>query len=379
MSKIINNDIEDENLYGGSNSGDGEIIEPFNPKDVDIISQTMVVANIIDRLKEQSIVLDPDFQRRNDLWDDRKQSRLIESLIIRIPLPTFYFDYDDENDNYIVVDGLQRLWAIRRFTALDRNDPYRLRLSGLEYLTEYEGKLYEELPVSFQRRIREQNIVSYVIRPGTPEVVRNSIFTRINTGGLQLTPAEIKNSVYRGQAAALLRELARSKSFLKATNKRVNPDRMLDCEFVNRFLAFYLLDLDEYNDNLEEFLNKVLLKIKKEAPDSLNQYRQDFYGAMETSFSLFGKFAFRKLNKNNRFGKINKPLFECVSVCLAKLTAGERECLIRNKDIFAERYKLLLQTPDFVDVITNATAKKNSILKRNSELNRIISEVLNQK
>lgn len=187
------------------------------------------------------------------------------------------------------------------------------------------------------------------------------------------------NSVYRGQAAALLRELARSKSFLKATNKRVNPDRMLDCEFVNRFLAFYLLDLDEYNENLEEFLNKVLLKIKKEAPDSLDQYRQDFYGAMETAFSLFGKFAFRKLNKNNRFGKINKPLFECVSVCLAKLTASERECLIRNKDIFVEKYKLLLQTPDFVDVITNATAKKNSILKRNSELNRIISEVLNQK
>ena len=110
----MNRSIEEENLYGDSPFLEGEITEPFDPKDVDIVSQPMIVANIIERLKDGSIVLEPDFQRNPDLWDDGKQGRLIESLIIRIPLPSFYFDYSDENDNYIVVDGLQRLWAIRR-------------------------------------------------------------------------------------------------------------------------------------------------------------------------------------------------------------------------------------------------------------------------
>lgn len=371
-----NESIEEENLYGDSPFTEGEITEPFNPKDVDIVSQPMVVANIIERLKENSIILEPDFQRSHALWDDRRQSRLIESLIIRIPLPSFYFDYDDENDNYIVVDGLQRLWAIRRFAALDKNDSNRLHLKGLEYLTEYEGKTYEELPVAFQRRIREQTVTTYVIRPGTPEFVRNSIFTRINTGGIQLTPAEIKNSVYRGQAAALLRELAHSDSFIKATNGKVKSYRMLDCEFVNRFLAFYLLGTDKYNDNLEEYLNKVLLKLKKAAPEELDRCRVAFYRAMETVETVFGEKAFRKIYKGGKYGRTNKPLFECVSVCFAGLSDQECENLIHNKDIFLEKYELLLQDPDFIDVITNGTAKKGSITKRNTEMMRIISETI---
>ena len=107
----LDNEIENEQLY--SENGDGVITEPFNPKDVDIISQPMVIANIVEELKEGgNIILDPDFQRIPDLWDDQKQSRLIESLIIKIPLPTFYFDAGD-NENLIVVDGLQRLYAIK--------------------------------------------------------------------------------------------------------------------------------------------------------------------------------------------------------------------------------------------------------------------------
>lgn len=376
MSRKNAIEIEDENLYGDTYSTEGEITEPFNPKDVDIVPQPMVVANIIERLKENSIVLEPDFQRSPDLWDDCKQSRLIESLIIRIPLPSFYFDYDDENDNYIVVDGLQRLWAIRRFAALDKEDPRRLKLTGLEYLAEHNNKTYEELPVAFQRRIREQSIVAYVIRPGTPEFVRNSIFTRINTGGLQLTPAEIKNSVYRGQAAALLRELAHSDQFVSATNGKVKPARMLDCEFVNRFLAFYLLDLQQYSDNLEAFLNEVLMKLKKSPPDELDCCRKSFFRAMETAHELFGKNAFKKINKDNRYGKINKPLFECVSVCLARLSDEECNRLILNKELFLEKYEDLLKNQDFIDVITNATAKKTSIMKRNKEMNRIISKTI---
>ena len=133
-SQNVNQEVKSEILYNINN--DGIITKPFNPKDVDIISQPMVISQIVENLRDGDIILDPDFQRIPDLWGDQKQSRLIESLIIRIPLPTFYFDAGD-NDKLIVVDGLQRLYAIKRFMALENDDPQRLLLTGLEYLTEY--------------------------------------------------------------------------------------------------------------------------------------------------------------------------------------------------------------------------------------------------
>lgn len=371
---------EEEQLYEIDDHAEGEITEPFNPKDVDIIPETMVVTNIIERLKddrkEGKIVLDPDFQRNPNLWDDQKQSRLIESLIVRIPLPSFYFDYDDKDDSYIVVDGLQRLWAIRRFCALDKHSKERLRLTGLEYLSEYEGKLFEELPAVIQRRIREQSLITYVIRPGTPESVRNSIFTRINTGGIQLTPAEIKNSIYRGQAADLLKELAHSRPFILATNQRVDPSRMMDCELVNRFLAFYILDIEDYKDNLELYLNTVLLQLKQAKPDKLIEYKRPFFQAMELASLMFGNKAFRKLLKNKRYGQLNKPLFECVSVCFARLSTEETNILKNRKEKFTRKYMDLLLDPDFVKSITTGTAKRTSIEKRYKEMSRIIRETL---
>lgn len=370
--------VEIENLYGKGSKEEAEITEPFNPKDVDIITQSMVVANIIERLRDDRILLEPDFQRNPELWDDKKQSRLIESLIVRIPLPSFYFDYDDENDKYIVVDGLQRLWAIRRFAAIGQDDPKRLRLKDLEYLPELNGKKYEDLPMLFQRRIREQTIVAYVIRPGTPENVRTSIFTRINTGGLQLTPPEIKNSVFRGRAAELLKELAHSEEFKKATGHRINPIRMQDCEFVNRFLAFYLLPLEDYRENLEFFLTAVLKTVKEAPAETLEECRAAFLKAMNTAYAVFGDKAFRKIQKNDKYGKINKPLFECVSVRFARLSESECEGLVKKKMIFMAKYENLLKNAEFIDVITNGTAKKISIEKRNKEMDRIIKETLTQ-
>lgn len=365
--------VEEEQLY--LDNSEKEITEPFNPKDVDIVSQPMVISNIIDQLKYDDILLEPDFQRHPDLWDAGKQSRLIESLIIRIPLPTFYFDSTDD-DKLIVVDGLQRLYAIKRFMVLDQDDPNRLVLTGLEYLKEYEGKQYEELPPGIQRRIKAQTLTAYIIRPGTPDKVRTSIFTRINTGGLTLEPAEIKNSVYRGQAANLLKELAHSDEFVKATRKKIDPSRMLDCEFVNRFLAFYLLGIEQYPGNLEDYLNDVMIRLQKESKSVIKKCRADFLKAMKYASDIFGDIAFRKINADKRYGKINKPLYDAVSVNLAKLSVEECEKLRMKKEVLLGKYKQLLSDKKFVDIITNGTAAINNVEGRYKAISKIFQEVL---
>lgn len=367
------NEIEEEQLYSGTY--EKEITEPFNPKDVDIISQTMVISNIIDQLKCGDILLEPDFQRHPDLWNDKKQSRLIESLMIRIPLPTFYFDSTDD-DKLIVVDGLQRLYAIKRFMVLDEDDEKRLRLTDLEYLKEYEGRKFEELPPNMQRRIKTQTLTTYVIRLGTPDKVRTSIFTRINTGGLTLEPAEIKNSVYRGQAANLLKELAYSEEFKKATRNKIDSKRMLDCEFVNRFLAFYLLGTEQYSGNLEDYLNDVMIRLQKESNATIQRCRIDFLKAMKYAACIFEEKAFRKITANGRYGMLNKPLYDAVTVNLAKLSLQECEKLLQKKDELMEKYIALLKDKKFTGIITSGTAAIDNVKRRHSTIYQLFQEVL---
>lgn len=361
--------VEYEERYDGV---EPRITKPFDPRLVDIITQPMHVSNLIDRMTYNEIELQPDFQRSKDLWDEVKQSRLIESLIIRIPLPTFYFDSIDDG-KWVVVDGLQRLSSIYSFAVTKE-----LRLTGLEYLSEYEGKSYDEIPIQIQRRIRETPINAYLIKGETPTNVRTSIFTRINTGGVTLTSAEIRNSVYRGPVSNLLKELAHSDEFVKAVRGKVSPHRMLDREFVNRFLAFYLLGIDEYTGNLDEFLTAVLEWLTTQNPNTLKRYGTAFLVSMCRCRFLFGDLAFRKINRNERYGAINKPLFECTSVALAKLDEQEYAALSTRRETFLEMYNSLLHNDEFVAVITSGTAQMTSVKKRHEMFQATIDEVISR-
>lgn len=363
-----NREVEQEHLYP---KDAGEISEPFDPKDVDIVPSTMTVFNLVERLRNGEIK-NLSYQRNPDLWDDGTQSRLIESLIIRIPLPTFYFASAD-NDDLIVVDGLQRLTTLRRFMVLGKDDPDRLRLVGLEYLEDFEGKVFDELPPPIQRRIREQNLSTYVIRKGTPKKVLNSIFKRINTGGLVLTPAEIKNAIYQ-DASPFVAELASSPGFIEATRNSVKPDRMLDREFVNRFLAFYMLGLDKYKGNLEDYLCDALEFIQEAPRDTIEDARTHFMQSMDLSCELFGRNAFRKLGPNGNYSVINKPLFDCVSVNLARLQADEGRRLLERKDVFLKGYRGLLGDGPFLSIISMGTATKENVGKRHEAIRNLIKE-----
>ena len=364
--------IEDEVLYLDSTP---EIKNPFDPKLVDIVTQTMVISNIVERLKYDEFTLHPVFQRNAGLWSDEKQSRLIESLMIKIPIPSFYFD-NTEQDKLIVIDGLQRLWSIKRFMALENGDPNQLRLKGLEYLNQFEGKTFDELPRTMQRRIKEQSITAYIIRQGTPDAIRTSIFKRINTGGMSLTPAEIRNAVYQGKASEFLKRLSTSDEFKTATNRKIPPERMLDREFVNRTMAFVILGYEKYSGNMDQYLEDVLARIKALSDEKLSVYEDAFLGAMKTINVLFKDKAFRKPKKEKGYGKINKPLYEVVSVAFTELTSVERQTILNRKEAFLKKYHSLFQDDSFVAAISSATAKVQNAKTRYKLMREVILETL---
>ena len=361
--------VEDEVFYSEPGS---EITKPFDPKKIDIQTKQMILEAIFRRLRNNEIDMNTGFQRKSDLWDSTKQSRLIESILIRFPLPAFYFDGTNDN-KWLVVDGLQRLSAFKNF-IINKS----LILQNLEYLTQFTDSTFDDLPRDLQRRIEEHEITVYIINPGTPAEVKYNIFRRINTGGLILEPAEIRHALNQGIPADFVKELADYMEFKDATAHSIPTDRMLDRDFVTRFLAFYLHPVHEYKGNLEEFLNAVMGELYKTETNKLDKIRQDFRLAMVAAKQIFGWHAFRKLyNETDKRKPLNKALFEAWSVSLAKLTDADRDALVSQKVQVLKAFMAALNNDSaFEKAISTGTGEKRTVLKRFETIENIIKSAI---
>lgn len=376
QTEEYNTNVEKENL------GDSLIISPFDPTKIDIQSKPATIDQIVARLKYNEIELFSDFQRKNDLWAPEKQSRLIESILIRIPLPAFYFDGTNDN-KWLIVDGLQRISTIYNFIVKDvievkdekGNREPSMKLTNLEFLTDYHNKTFSQLPRDLQRRILETQIQAYIIKPGTPEEVKYNIFKRINTGGLVLEPQEIRNALNQGIPSKFVKELAELKEFKKATDYAIKSDRMEDRDFVTRFVSFYLIDYKTYEPDLDTFLNKGMATLKDPKID-LNKIKIDFIKSLNTCTAIFGDDAFRKrLNKKDRRKPINKALFEVLTVFFSKIDIKLIKEYITKRDVVNQNFIELCNNQEFWNSITNATADKNKVIARFEGISNILNNL----
>ena len=260
---------------------------PFDPTKINIETKTPSLDTLIKRIKFDSIQMNTEayFQRKDDLWDKEKQSRLIESILIQFPLPAFFFDASNDS-NWLVVDGLQRLSSIRNF-AVNKT----LKLTNLEFLTQLNGKGWDDLSGDLHRIIEESQVVIYKIMPGTPTDVKFNIFKRINTGGLVLEAQEIRHALFQGAPAIFIAELAKTKEFVDATHGRIKTHRMLDRDFANRFLCFYLLGYENYGPDLDTYMSKAMASINSKTETELNLIREDFKESMKLAKAIFGEAA----------------------------------------------------------------------------------------
>lgn len=346
--------------------------DPFNPQDIDIKTKTMSLDNIIKRLRENEIDMAPDFQRQGNLWPIEKQSQLIESVLIKLPLPAFYFDGSNDN-KWLVVDGLQRLSAIKNF-VVDKS----MALYGLEFLKKLDGFKFDDLPRAYQRQIEEAEIMAYIINPGTPEDVKFNIFKRINTGGLVLAAQEIRHALNQGTPAKFVAELANLQEFKRATGWVIATDRMLDREFVTRFITFYINSPADYKPDLDTFMSRSMGQLKYKTEGELLAIKNNFIEAMKLSSAIFSRWAFRKVyNITARRKPINKALFEVWSVELAKLSDEERKlALKRKKAIFNGFVKLMNEDVFFGNAITSATGDKSRVRYRFSKIEELLKQQL---
>lgn len=320
----INRLINDEDGFDDAEEGDEEqsIINPYDPKLIRVDTKTFSIEQINQMINDGDIDLSPDFQRGFVWTDITRKSRLIESLLLRIPIPVFYFS-QDEQGVFQVVDGVQRLTVINSFM----NDKFKLK--NLEYLKECNNKWYKKnddkndnLDSMFRRRIQQTQIYVNVIDPQTPGKVKYDIFKRINTGGKALTNQEIRNCLANSRTRELLRDLAKSKNFMVATRGSISPTRMADEELILRFISFYLIDNNksqtkEYKGGMDSLLDETVELLNSADMELMKEIRGAFFVAMDNAYYLFGDNAFRKANY------INKSLFLGVSRVLSKYKREE--------------------------------------------------------
>ncbi|MEO5361314.1 MAG: DUF262 domain-containing protein [Nitrospirota bacterium] len=318
-----------------------------------IRTENRTIYEIIRRINNDQYILNPDFQR-DFVWDEDKQSKLIESVLMRIPLPVLYLA-EREDGKIVVVDGLQRLTTFRNF--LDNS----LKLKGLVGKNEtLNTKIFDELPPKLQNRIEDTNLILYLIDSKVPEQARLDIFERVN-GGVPLTRQQMRNCIYMGKATTWLKEYAQNESFLKATGCSFDYKTMRDRECINRFCGFYLLGVEKY-DNMDGFLAETLKYMNTMVDDDLEKLSKSFIDSMENNYIVFGKYAFRKhtSSDNNRY-KINVSLFDVYSVFLAKY---EREQVITKADIIRDNFYILMKDEKFIKSITSATNDKGRVSTR---------------
>jgi hypothetical protein len=351
------------------------ITSPFDPDDIDIDTRTTTVDLLLSRLRNEMIDLAPDFQRRAGIWTDVKQSRLIESLLLRIPIPSFYAA-EQQDGSWAIVDGIQRLTSIARFMEAESVNAPPLKLTSLEYLSNFDRAGVQDLSGKLQIRLRETEVVVHVIRRGTPEPVMFNVFARINTGGEPLTRQEIRHALIPGRARSFLAELAESEEFRSATGHSVVGDRMADREMVLRFMAFRLTRPDRYKGgDFDAFLAEAMHQINRLGPVHENRLRDEFTRAMVAAEEIFGAHAFRKYRgRGQRKSPINKALFETVSVNLAGLApdACDRLGQLDVLDAFAD----LMDDAEFERSISVATGDRKKVQKRFDAVQELFEDLL---
>lgn len=355
------------------------IAEPFDPESIDVSTKTMTVDLLLSRVARNMIDLQPDFQRRWGIWTPKRQSRLIESLLLRIPLPVLYAA-EDEDERWEIVDGIQRLSTIARFISPSIVNSQPLTLTGLEYLQDYEGRTFEDLSDRLKMRLRETELITHVIRKDTPPEVKFNIFARINTGGVALSAQELRHAITPGKARLVLQMWAESKEFITATDASVRTSRMDDRELVLRYLAFHLIGPAGYRQSdMDGFLIRAMRAINRLDQVELAVAHSEFARGMEAAYAIFGNDAFRKRSslKDGRH-PINKALFESVAVNLAQLPPESLAKLVQRADSVRSRFMKLCRDRDFEASISQGTGDVAKVNRRFADVAKMIARTLGE-
>lgn len=337
------------------NERDNEIAGDWPPQERKIQTQPydLSLNTLLEQWNDKTLLI-PEFQREL-VWDNSKSSRLIESLLLNIPIPVLYFA-ETVDAQYEVVDGHQRVSSIVRYM----NNEYALH--GLRIQDEFKNLRFNELPIREQRFLKSRTMRVIIITADSHPDMKFEVFERLNTGSVALNAQEIRRAVYRGNATELLDNLVQHSSFRYTIGRTKPRPRFVDQELILRFFAMRTR-IRQYRPPLLRFLNEFLRDANSGLVPGIREIRTDFERTCDLVAEVFGDSAFRLLDSNGRAieGNLNRALFESQMLTLA---AAESSKVRANSKIVIEIMADLCQDSVFLDAIQRATGDRTKTVLR---------------
>lgn len=368
---------DDEKQIDDEDNSSGPITVPYKPSDIRVDTHPMNLGDLIEMIDAGWINFDTEYQRLQNLWSGELQSRLIESILLGLRLPAFYFE-EVTRRQWNIIDGLQRCCAIRNFCVTKT-----LRLTGLEFLdAQFKDKGYDDFKFEVRRDFKMLPITVNILEKGTPDDVKYILFKRLNTGGVTLKPQEIRTAMFP-KSLDTLREMAESDEFLRVTQKKIPVKRQEDKDFVSRFIAFYLLGYEAYNStmDLDAFVNfgmKTLCTTTDYA--AIQKMKSDFKRSLCITENIFGDDAFRKRTQRDApRNPINKAYFEVLTTTFARLTETDEKVLIERKELLKDNLIVLMCRPGFMTSISTGTGMVDRVQTRFKGVAEAVNATLGNK
>ncbi|WP_307068885.1 DUF262 domain-containing protein [Streptomyces sp. B3I8] len=379
MSALGSDGFEEtaEELEGGGLNDDAKsaLRRRWESHQLDLLSHTMdfSVSYFASLVEREELDLNPEFERR-DRWDRGRQSRLIESLLLNIPVPPVFLGEGDYG-RYFVIDGRHRISALVDFI----NDTYKL--TDLEILYEANGKQFRDLDTAMQRSLLSRSTLRAIIldRLSDPEMTYE-VFARLNTGGVPLNAQELRNAVYPGPFNRLTVELAESPIFREALGQGRSSAyskiwrEMRDVELVLRYFTL-TEDLHAYHGSMSHALSQTLLRKNQSPEDELQRDREDFIATVEKCHSAFGELTFRRWRPeaNSPSQQITVALYDAEMVAVRDFDLA---AISQKSDEIQDALKQLFLDDVFLESLRFGSSVPHSSYIRIDFLRHLLESIL---
>lgn len=382
---INNITVDEEETYYQESNDDNEILDDNSSIDRKIVWQAkdFSIREFVSMEQDGELILQPEYQRKY-VMDKTLASRLIESILLDVPIPVIYLA-EESNGSYSVIDGQQRLTSFISFVTGKFPDKSDFTLSGLKLLSENNRKKFSELDKEAQSKIKTATIHTIVIKKESHDDIKFEIFERLNTGSIKLNEDEIRNTIYRGNYIKLLAELEENGVFHSIIKKDNFKKRMIYRGMILRFFALSEKSYLNYKPSMKQFCNKELRDFQSMGIEKQNEYKERFKKSIELSNLLLGDKSFRRFipgdngNSNGKWStnRINMGLFDVV---MCGFVHYEKHQIIQKLDEIREALiRLMSYNDEFINTIEIKTSDRDQLVKRFeiwfAELKKIMTNV----
>ena len=326
-----------------------------------------LLSSLRDMVDDGDIIPNPDYQR-DYVYNDKQASKLVESVLLGIPIPTIYLCLEDD-ETYSVIDGQQRITSLVRYL---KND---FALSGLQELDDLNGKCYKDLPKEIQKKLKSSSLSTISLLKQSSDL-KYEIFARLNQGAVKLNPQELRNCIYRGSFNNMLGDIASTNPHLKTLFHDENNRK----SYQERILRFFALrNYLDYQSSMLKTMNAYMDQHRNDGKEEIKAAKDKFNSTIDIIKQVLGNNAFMAFdrNKGTILEKFSGSVYDSIII---PFSFFDKHSLIVNADKIREAImNVKMKDEAYREDTYAATGSKVRVVRRIQTIYNLISDIIGEK